>query len=161
LTLAEVQRPQPTAPLPAPRPASPPAGTRAPCASTSTIRLHAMRERGHIVDFIWQFASPAAAQLLHCDPRALIGRRLRDVVAGPLGHPALINRYRRVIDHGGAQAFAQVHLVDGRQDIVVHRVVRLGDGVAVTLTNLSADRRAQAQRLEMAALAPFSPRRFR
>jgi len=72
---------------------------------------------------------------------------LRDGVAGPLGHPVLVERYRRVIEHGNAQSFVQVHLLDGRQDIVDHRVVRHGDGVLVTLTNLSAERRAQERRL--------------
>jgi hypothetical protein len=109
--------------------------------------LQAVRERGCIVDFRWDFANAPAARLMACHPDALRGQRLTDVLGGPHGHPALIDSYRCVIEHGNAQSFAQVHWVNGRQDIVIHRVVRTGDGVNVTLTNLSADRRAQALRL--------------
>ena len=121
-------------------------------AGAVSMQLNALRQRGRIVDFVWEFASDAAAALLHCDPQTLRGRSLRDVAAaGPLGHPALIDRYRRVLEHGHAQSFEQVHVVEGRQDIVIHRVVPEGDGVLVTLTNLSANRRAQIQRLRFGA----------
>ena len=116
-----------------------------------SMRLRAVREGGRIVDFRWEFVSAAAAALLHCTADELLGLGLSETVSGgPLGHPALIDRYRRVLEHGNAQSFAQVHVIDGHQDVVVHRVVRMGDGVAVTLTNLSADRRKQAWRLEHA-----------
>lgn len=52
-----------------------------------------------------------------------------------------------MIEHGNAQSFAQVHLLDGTQYIVVHQVARDGDGVVVTLTNQSADRRTRARRM--------------
>jgi len=117
-------------------------------ATRGTMRLRALREHGRVVDFTWESVDPAAARLLHCDPLDLLAKSLSETVSGgPLGHPALIDRYRRVLEFGNAQSFAQVHLVDGHQDVVVHRVVRHGDGVAVTLTNLSADRRKQARRL--------------
>jgi PAS fold len=131
---------------------STPAATPSPgraSARPGTMSLRALRERGCIVDFIWTSVGPAATKLLRCSPFELLGRRLSETVSGgPLGHPALIDRYRRVIEHGNAQSFAQVHMIDGRQDVVVHRVVRAGDGVEVSLTNLSADRRKQAWRLE-------------
>jgi hypothetical protein len=120
--------------------------------SPGRLGLRAVRERGRIVDFIWISVSPAAAKLLRCSPLELLGRGLSETVSGgPLGHPALIDRYRRVLEHGNAQSFAQVHMIDGQQDVVVHRVVRAGDGVEVSLTNLSADRRKQAWRLEHGA----------
>lgn len=111
------------------------------------MQLQAVREAGHIVDFSWEHANPAAARLMDCRADDLCGQRLVDVIDGPLCHPALVDRYRRVIEHGNAQSFAQVHRVAGLHDVVVHRVVRVGDGVRVTLTNLSADRRSQALRL--------------
>lgn len=124
-------------------------------ATAGTMRLRAVRDRGRIVDFTWEAVNLAAAKLLSCVPPDLLAKGLSETVSGgPLGHPALIDRYRRVLEYGNAQSFAQVHLVDGHQDVVVHRVVRMGDGVAVTLTNLSADRRKQAWRLEHGALEP-------
>ena len=118
-----------------------------------SMRLQAVRERGRVVDFVWQSASNAAAHLLHCDPYELIGERLRDVeAAGPLGHPVLIERYRHVLEQGHALSFEQVHVVAGRQEVVIHRVVPERDGVTVTLTNLSVNRRAQIARLQINAL---------
>ena len=117
-----------------------------------SMRLQAVREHGRVVDFVWRSASNAAAHLLHCDPYELIGERLRDIeAAGPLGHPALIERYRHVLEQGHALSFEQVHVVAGRQEVVIHRVVPERDGVTVTLTNLSVNRRAQISRLQIDA----------
>jgi hypothetical protein len=106
-------------------------------ASPPSMRLQAVREHRLVVDFRWEFASAAAAHLLRCHPLALRGKRLREAAAGPLCNPALIERYR--------------HVLDGSQDIVVHHVVPEGDGVAVTLTNVSADRRARTLGLQSTA----------
>jgi hypothetical protein len=116
--------------------------------SVGKMRLRALREHGQVVDFTWEFASEAAARLMRCEPQALLGKGLREVFAGPLGHPALIERYRHVLVHGNTQFFEQVHVVDGLQDIVIHRVQRMGDGVEITLTNRSAARRSHAAALE-------------
>ncbi len=115
------------------------------------MRLRAVRSsRGEVVDFIWDAASDAAAALLRCTPDVLRGRYLcawQD--AGPAGQPRLVDRYRRVLIRGRTESFEHVHEVDGRPDVVFHRVVPEGDGVAVTLINLSADRRTQAIRLRI------------
>jgi hypothetical protein len=112
------------------------------------IRLHAVREHGRVVDFTWVFVSEAAARLLHCDHLFLLGKGLSANLGGPLGNPVLIERYRRVLENGNTQSFEQVHLVSGRQDIVVHCVRRVEEGVEVMLTNRSAARRACADALE-------------
>ena len=122
-------------------------------AKPCSMRLQAVREHGRVVDFVWRSASNAAAHLLHRDPYDLIGERMRDVEAsGPVGHPALSERYRRVLEQGHALSFEQVHVVAGRQEVVIHRVVPEHDGVTVTLTNLSINRRAQIARLQMDSL---------
>ncbi len=113
----------------------------------AVLRLVAVREHGRIVDFIWQHATPAAARLLRVGDIQPNGKSLRALGAGALRQQPLIERYRRVIEDGSERSFSQVHLVKGRQDVVIHRVSCGGDTVTVTLTNLSADRRAQARRL--------------
>jgi len=110
-------------------------------ASPATMRLQAVRAAGRVVDFSWEFVGTAAARLLNCVAHTLLHKGLREVAAGPLAHPALIERYRRVLEHGNAQSFEQVHRVDGLQVLIAHHVARVGDGVEVTLINLSACRR--------------------
>ena len=114
------------------------------------MRLRAVRTGGEVVDFTWDFASEPAAALLRCRPVVLNGRTLRAWQdAGPRGQPPLLDRYRRILDQRRTQSFDHVHDVEGRQDVVIHRVVCEGDGVSVTLINLSANRRAQALRLRV------------
>ncbi len=126
------------------------------------MRLQAVRSRsGRVIDFVWHFATDAAAALLRCGPGVLPGKHLgawQD--AGPPGQPALVDRYRGIFEQGRTQSFDHTHWVDGRQDVVIHRVVREADGVAVTLINLSANRRAQALRLQIeSAQTPQRARR--
>jgi hypothetical protein len=114
----------------------------------ATMRLRAVRSGGEVIDFVWDAASDAAAALLRCSPALLPGKYLcawQD--AGPPDQPRLIHRYRRILERGLTQSFGHMHQVDGRHDVVIHRVVLEGDGVVVTLTNLSANQRAQALRL--------------
>jgi PAS fold len=111
------------------------------------LELSAVREGARVVDFVWRSITGTAPRLLNCEPSVLYGRRLRNsAAAGLLGQPGLVERYRRVLELGDPQAFEQVHLVDQSQDIVLHRVLPVGDGVCVHLINLSAQRRAMAQR---------------
>ncbi len=148
MIFAEIERAQARASQPQPRTMV----NASPAPEPGVMQLTAVRDRsGRIVDFVWVSANAAAARMMYCAASELPGKHLRDGVAGPLGHPVLVERYRRVIEHGNAQSFAQVHLLDGTQDIVDHRVVRQGDGVMVTLTNLSADRRAQERSLHSQA----------
>ena len=116
------------------------------------MTLQAIRDGGHVVDFVWDFASASAARLLGHKALDLVGKRLLDVFAGDLAHPAVFDQYRRVAESSAGEAIQQVHVVDGVEDTYRHCAVRLADGVAVTLTNLSAVRRAHALRLEVSAL---------
>jgi hypothetical protein len=122
------------------------------------MRLSAVRRDGRVADFMWVFVSAAASRLLPCNPLQLRGKCMSEVRAGLLSHPALIARYRRVVEQGIAESFEQVHVIDGQQDIVIHRVARLDAGVVVKLTNLSADRRARALLQASIAVQPISHR---
>ena len=93
---------------------------------------------------MWEYISVAAVPLLPCRAWQLLGRCMSEGRAGAFDHPVLIERYRRIVEHGAPRSFEQVHLVQGRQDLVLHQVVRLGDGVAVTLINLSAALRVRS-----------------
>ena len=128
-------------------------------ATPGFMTLHAVRAGRHVVDFDWDFASLAAARLLCCDLPDLRGRHLIDVLAGRAGRVAVFNQYRRVVEFGAARALRQAVVVNGSVDVVRHGTVRLGDGVAVMLTNLSAVRREQALRQEVATRARMTSTR--
>jgi two-component system, chemotaxis family, CheB/CheR fusion protein len=110
----------------------------------------AMREGERIVDFVWSFVSTAAGRILGRNALDLYGKRLRVELAGQDGCAALFEQYRRVVVQGSASA-TQVHQVHGRHDIYRHGAVRVGDGVAVTLINVSAAHRAHALGLALHA----------
>ena len=114
------------------------------------MTLSAVRHHGEVVDFVWDFASAVAARLPCHAGLDLRGRRLLHVLDGR--HPETFGHYLRVLLHDTPEATRQAHRVNGRHDIHRHAVTRLGDGVAVTLTNLSALRRLQALRREVRAL---------
>ena len=90
------------------------------------------------LDFKWDYIGVAAAALLSCPPRQVLGRCMSEGSAGAFDHPALIRRYRLVVERGAPQDFEQVHRVLGRQHLLMHRVAPTGEGVAVTLIDLSA-----------------------
>lgn len=115
------------------------------------MALRALRHGDHIVDFAWTFASAAAGRILGCNALDLYAKRLRVVLAEQDSCEALFIQYRRVVEQGTASATKQVHRNHGGHDTYRHGAVRLGDGVAVTLINLSAAHRAHA--LELALLA--------
>lgn len=138
-------------------------------ATPGVLRLQALREQGQVVDFSWQYADAAAARQLCCPPLGDGGEHPLEDLARRLIDQVVFERYRQVVDGGEAQVFVwPLRVLDlplariEPPDQVLHRVVRQGDGVTVTLINLSANRRRQAQRLGLAAdaAAPQPPARF-
>ena len=113
------------------------------------MTLRALRKDAHVVDFVCDFASAAAARLLRREAPELLGKPLLDVLGDPSGHAAVLDHYRRVVENATAEASNQWHSVNGALDLYRHGAVPLGDGVAVTLTNLSAAKRAAALRQDM------------
>jgi hypothetical protein len=115
------------------------------------MTLAALRRGGVILDFRWIFASTGAGRMLGQPALSLNGKRLRDVLAGNPGCETVFEQYRRVVELGAAQATQQVHRTRGAQDTIRHGAVRLNDGVAVTLINVSAARRAHELALALQA----------
>jgi hypothetical protein len=129
----------------APEPARSPRAA-APLVRTgpSVMRLLAVPRAGAMLDFRWDYISVAANALLPCRAWQLLGRCMSEGRAGAFDHPVLVERYRRVLEQGAARSFEQVHSVQGQQHLVVHHVACVGDGVKVTLIDLSAGRRSRS-----------------
>lgn len=120
------------------------------------MTLCAVRHGDCIVDFVWSFASTIAGRILGCNALDLYGKRLRVVLAGRDGCEPVFEQYRYVVEQGKASATRQVHRTHGGVDTYRHGAVRVGDGVAVTLINVSAANRAHALRLALLAQQAMS-----
>ncbi len=120
------------------------------------MTLHAVRDDAQIVDFEWDSASLAATRLMLGGDRGLVGGRLVELLAGRPGRGAIFEQYRRVVEFGAARAIQQLVERNLRVEVLRHAAVRVRDGVAVRLTNLSAVRREIALRREIQARACFS-----
>jgi hypothetical protein len=107
-----------------------------------------------IVDFEWAYVSPLAARLLDGEPRTLIGHRLLSVIDEQHERSALFDYYCNVIAHGACEPVAHAHEVDGCPRMLRHSALRLGEGVLVTLSDVTDTEREapriQWQRLDVA-----------
>ena len=113
------------------------------------MHLEAIRVGARATDFVWDSVDAGAARMLRHRVGELVGRRLLDVLSSQPGREWIFAHYRRVFETGVAEAALQLHVDQGREDICRHGAKRAGDGVAVTLVNLSAARRANAFRSEL------------
>ncbi len=112
-----------------------------------------------IVDFEWAYVSPLAARLLDHDARAMVGLRLRALIDDAQERAALLEHYRSVVEGGACEPVTQAHGVNGSSRLLRHSALRLGDGVLVTLTDVTARRDDEAPRLQWMRLdSSFDPR---
>jgi hypothetical protein len=126
------------------------------------MALHAVRERGQLVDFELDNACAAAFRLLRGETLSLLGQRLAQVLAWHDRRLTVFDHYRRVVEFGSARAVTASVAVNARVEVLRHAALRTHDGVAVTLTNVSAVRRVLAlereieSRVELQATRPRS-----
>lgn len=124
------------------------------------MSLRPVRDGGEIVDFEWDFASVAATRMLGVGADGLTGKRLVEVFEGRAGRGEVFSQYRRVLEFGSAKAVYQMVEINNAVDVISHAALRLHDGVAVTLTNLSAARRERALQLEIQTRALIATSRI-
>jgi signal transduction histidine kinase len=101
---------------------------------------------GAVVDFRCQYVNAAARALTGTRGEQLVGRTLREIFPGA-DADGMLDRYRELVQTGDPlvaeqQAGARVFDV---------RAVRLGDGFAATLRDVTQDRRAEQRRLRAQA----------
>lgn len=118
------------------------------------MTLRALYDSGFVVDFEWTFSSAAAGRMLGRSAVDLYGKRLHDVLRDQSGHDAIFDQYRRVVIVGAAGATLQMHFAQSGTDSIRHAAVRVAEGVAVTLINVSAMQRAAALEQELQARRP-------
>ena len=112
-------------------------------------------DRAEIIDFEWAYVSVLAARLLDHEPRDLIGRRLSRVLNEGA---ALFEYYRSVIEEGAREPIGHAHVADGGVRMLRHEALRLGEGVLVTLSDLSASRERHEPQIQWLPLdGAFGP----
>lgn len=111
--------------------------------------LKAVRDaNGQIVDFVWEYANPAAERLLLKSKNELVGRRLLEVLPNNKFNSDLFERYVRVVDSGHPHDIELYYQGEGISGWFRNMTVRLGDGVAVSFNNITQRKRIEeGQRL--------------
>jgi PAS domain S-box-containing protein len=115
--------------------------------------LRAVRDDvGHVVDFAWEYANPAALRALRGEGEALVGQRLLERLPGNREHPALFPRYVRALATGGADEVELRYEADGVTGWFRNAVTRIDpERIAVTFRDIT--RRKQAEAALQALLA--------
>jgi len=113
------------------------------------MTLCAIRHCGEIVDFEWDYVCPAAARMFLGAPHRMVGQRLLDWLPCRERLSAVFPHYRRVADGLAPHTLQHEHVGNGIEGLIRHVATRLGDGVAVMLSNLTALTRADALRIEL------------
>lgn len=123
---------------------------RPPVSGLMTLRAvrEGEGEAAAIVDFEWAYVSPLAARLLDHDASELVGHRLLGVLSDEHQGAALLDHYRSVIEQGACEPVEHKHVVDGSRRVLRHDALRLGNGVLVTLCDLSAGREQDAPQVQ-------------
>ena len=104
--------------------------------------LRSMREeKGKIVDFIWEYANPAAARLLRRPVEALVGHRLLSVLPGNQTGSELFADYVRVVESGEPMDRELYYRADGIDGWFWNKTVKVGDGVANFFSDVTARKR--------------------
>jgi hypothetical protein len=121
---------------------------RPPASGLMTLRAVREGEGAPIVDFEWAYVSPLAARLLDRDASALVGHRLLCVLSDEHQCAVLLDHYRAVIEHGAGEPLQHRHAVDGSARVLRHDAVRLGNGVVVTLSDVSPRSEHEAPQIQ-------------
>lgn len=101
---------------------------------------------GAIVDFVWTYVNPKAAEILQHPTQELIGQRLLKVLPGNRLNSELFDRYVRVVETGESHDLELSYEADGIVGWFRNMAVKLEDGIAIFFTDITPRKRAEAER---------------
>ncbi len=116
-----------------------------------TILRSERGEDGAVVDFVWDYANPAAARILRRPPDTLVGGRLLEILPGHVENSDLFQRYVHVVETGRPHDYELYYDADGIRGWFRNMAIKLGDGVAVTFRDITEQKDAQAERERLIA----------
>ncbi|HEY9763785.1 MAG TPA: PAS domain-containing protein, partial [Trichocoleus sp.] len=106
-------------------------------------------ESGAIVDFVWTYVNPKAAEILQHPADELVGKRLLEVLPGNRANSELFDRYVRVVETGESHDIELFYDADNITGWFRNMTVKLEDGVAVFFSDISDRKRAEAEREQL------------
>lgn len=109
-----------------------------------TILASVRDGQGQIVDFRCLYANREAGRLLHHPPESLVGCRLLELLPGSRDHEALFHRYVRIVETRAGDEVELEYRSEGITGWFRNMAVPLGDGVAVSFSDITAHRQAEA-----------------
>ncbi|HBB31463.1 MAG TPA: hypothetical protein DC064_06615, partial [Cyanobacteria bacterium UBA9273] len=92
---------------------------------------------GAIVDFVWIYVNPKAAEILQHPVEKLVGQRLLEVLPGNQLNSELFARYVGVVETGEPQDSELFYNVDGITGWFRNMAVKLEDGVAIFFSDIT------------------------
>ncbi len=96
-----------------------------------------------IVDFTCEYANPAAALLLRRPVETMLGQRLLQMFPGNLSSSGLFMEYARVAETGVSLDRELYYQADGIDGWFHNKTIKIGDGVAVFFSNITARKRVE------------------
>jgi PAS domain S-box-containing protein len=106
-------------------------------------------EAGAIVDFVWTYVNPKAAEILQRPVQELVGQRLLEVLPGNQTNSELFERYVRVVETGVAHDIELSYNTDGIMGWFRNMAVKLEDGVAISFSDITQRKQAEAEREQL------------
>jgi diguanylate cyclase (GGDEF)-like protein/PAS domain S-box-containing protein len=110
-----------------------------------TILRSIRDEQRRIADFEWTYANPMAGQILKHPPEQLIGQRLLEILPGNRENIDLFDRYKRIVETGQGNEVELHYQSEGINGWFRNMAVKLGDGVAISFSDITEHKLAEAE----------------
>ncbi len=108
-----------------------------------TILQSIRAENGQITDFEWVYVNPTAGRILKYLPDQLVGQHLLKILPGNRENEAMFRRYARIVESNQGDEIEFKYDADGITGWFRNVTVKLGDGVAVSFSDITARKQAE------------------
>jgi PAS domain S-box-containing protein len=108
------------------------------------VILEPIRVDGAVVDFTWIYSNVAADRTTPSAKGGLTGRRVLDVFPDQTGVD-MVRRLASALEAGGPDDIEVPRVIEGRERWMRSSALPLGDSVAVTFRDITAQREAEAE----------------
>ena len=107
------------------------------------VILSPVRDAGRIIDFVWTYANAAAERTAPDGVASLMDRRVTEVFRDETGSD-MVRRLTEAFEAGGPDDIEVRRVIDGQERWMRSSAMRLGEELAVTFRDVTAQRAAEA-----------------